>query len=392
MVVHGLFGFGFDHDAGQGFGAGVADDDAAGVLRVPASAARMRAATVGMLSSGIFSRTLTLTMTWGKTLRSAVSSSMALPVRAIRSRTTQRGEQAVAGGGEVGKQDVAGLLAAESRVVFQHLLEDVAVADGSAEHANAGALESGFEAHVGHGGGDDEVIGEEAARLEVAGGHEQDGVAVDRRCLGAGQHAAVGVAVEGEAEVGTAFGYLGGNPLGMEGAAVVVDVAAVGSDVEQGDVAAQSGEELGGDGCRSAVGAVDDDAQSGKVEAGDGVEEELDVIGRERGIVFNERQRNGIGRGHVGGMVQDFVFNGQFERIGELEAVAAEELDAVVVPGIVGGGDDDAGAEAVGAGEKGDGGGGDRRRRSRRSRRRRADRRRAWRRSRGSIRGCRGRG
>ena len=34
VVVHGGFAFGFDHDAGQGFGAGVADDDAAGVFQV----------------------------------------------------------------------------------------------------------------------------------------------------------------------------------------------------------------------------------------------------------------------------------------------------------------------------------------------------------------------
>jgi hypothetical protein len=32
--AHGRFAFGFDHDAGQGFGAAVADDDAAGVLQL----------------------------------------------------------------------------------------------------------------------------------------------------------------------------------------------------------------------------------------------------------------------------------------------------------------------------------------------------------------------
>ena len=41
-----------------------------------------------------------------------------------------------------------------------------------------------------------------------------------------------------------------------------------------------------------------------------------------------------------------------------LKPSRAEELDAVVLPGIVGGGDDDAGLEAVGAGEEGDGRGG----------------------------------
>ena len=101
----------------------------------------------------------------------------------------------------MGQEDVAGLLAAEGGVLLEHFFEDVAVADGGAEHADAAALEGGFEAHVGHGGGDDEVAGEQAAGFEVACGHEQDGVAVDDVVVCAGEHAAVGVAVEGEADL-----------------------------------------------------------------------------------------------------------------------------------------------------------------------------------------------
>jgi hypothetical protein len=85
--------------------------------------------------------------------------------------------------------------------VREHLLEDVAVADGGAQHADAAALEGRFKTHVGHGGGDDQVAGEQAAGFEVAGGHQQNGVAVEDVVVRAGQHAAVGVAVEGEAEV-----------------------------------------------------------------------------------------------------------------------------------------------------------------------------------------------
>ena len=51
-------------------------------------------------------------------------------------------------------------------------------------------------------------------------------------------------------------------------------------------------------------------------------------------------------------MVKNLLLHGQLDRIGELEAVGAEELDAVVLPGIVRGGDDDSGVEAMGAGEK----------------------------------------
>ncbi len=58
-------------------------------------------------------------------------------------------------------------------------------------------------------------------------------------------------------------------------------------------------------------------------------------------------------------MAEDLFFDGDFGGVGEFEAVGAEELDAVVLPGIVGGGDDYSGGEFVGVGEEGYGGGGD---------------------------------
>ena len=97
----------------------------------------MRAATDGIESSGFFSRTFTLTMTCGKTFRSAVSSSMHLAGARDQVEHHERGEQAVAGGGEVREEDVAGLLAAERGAVLLHLFEHVLVADGRAQHANA---------------------------------------------------------------------------------------------------------------------------------------------------------------------------------------------------------------------------------------------------------------
>ena len=111
--------------------------------------------------------------------------------------------------------------------------------------------------------------------------------------------------------------------------------------------AVEAAEELGGDGGGGSVGAVDDDVEAGEGEAGDGVDEELDVVVLIGGVVFDGRQGGGIGRGDLGGVMEDFVFDGELDGVGELEAVGAEELDAVVLPGIVRGGDDDAGVEAV---------------------------------------------
>ncbi len=81
---------------------------------------------------------------------------------------------------------------------------------------------------LGHGGGDHGVVGEEAEGLEVAAGEEQDGVAVDDVAVLVGEEGAVGVAVEGDAHGSLMRDNLAGYDAGMEGAAVLVDVAAVG--------------------------------------------------------------------------------------------------------------------------------------------------------------------
>ena len=268
------------------------------------------------------------------------------------------GEEAVAGGGDGGKEDVAGLLAAERGAGVAHLFEDVLVAYGGAEHADAGAGEGGFEAHVGHGGGDDDVVGEFAAGLEVAGAGEHDGVTVDDVAALVGEEGAVGIAVEGDAHGGAGDFNLGGDDLGVEGAAVLVDVAAVGRSVGDLDGAVEGVEELRGDGAGGSVSAVEDDAAVVEGEVGDGFEEEADVVGAVglvdlgQGWVFGERWVGGEDAG-------DLLLNAEFDFVGELVAVVAEDFDAVVLPGIVAGGDDDAGGEAVLAGQEGDGRGGD---------------------------------
>ena len=59
------------------------------------------------------------------------------------------------------------------------------------------------------------------------------------------------------------------------------------------------------------------------------------------------------------GMMQNLIFHRQLSRIGKLESIAAKEFDAVVLPGIVGSGDNNAGVEPVRPREKCDRGSGD---------------------------------
>jgi hypothetical protein len=65
-----------------------------------------------------------------------------------------------------------------------------------------------------------------------------------------------------------------------------------------------------------------------EVEAGNTVDEELNVIGLEAGIVFDGRQsgRVGIGRVVFGSVMEDFVFHGQFSASGSLKPSAPKSL------------------------------------------------------------------
>src|SRR5690348_669450 len=69
-------------------------------------------------------------------------------------------DEAIAGRGVVGENDVAGRLAAEIVAVLAHVLEDVAVADRRAHHAEPELGKMAFEAEVRHHGRDDAGLGE----------------------------------------------------------------------------------------------------------------------------------------------------------------------------------------------------------------------------------------
>ena len=120
----------------------------------------------------------------------------------------QRRDQAVAGGGEVGQDDVAGLLAADIEAVLAHMLADIAVADRRARQRQAVAAEIALQAEIGHDGGDDAVPAQPPVLVPGGGDHRHQLVAVDDAALLVDEDDAVGVAVERDAEIGAHLVHL----------------------------------------------------------------------------------------------------------------------------------------------------------------------------------------
>ena len=143
---------------------------------------------------------------------------------------------------------------------------------------------------------------------------------------------------------------------GMERAAAVVDVEAVGVVADGDDFGAEFLENERADEVGGAVSAIDDDFQAVEGNVVGGVFGELDVAAA--GVVdavgladLRGRQRRGFGF-----VAHDVALDEGFEVVGELVAVRAEDFHAVVLVRIVGGGDHDAGDGSHRFRQVGDGG------------------------------------
>ncbi len=191
---------------------------------------------------------------------------------------------------------------------------------------------------------------------QIAGGEEKDGVSVDHVAVAVGEEGAVGVAVKGDAEIGllgattsraTTAGWRAPQCSLMLRPSGLAWVKRTSPPAR----ALSSAKSCRRDGGGGSVGAVDDDALAREREVGNGFEQEADVLGAV-GVVDCGWGLMGAGRGAVGvgggvELAKDLCLDGEFGGVGKLEAVGAEELDSIVLPGIVRGGDDHAGAESL---------------------------------------------
>ena len=157
---------------------------------------------------------------------------------------------------------MARLLAAEVVAALAHRLDDIAVADRRAHERAADRLEGALETEVAHDRRDHRRLREGLLLVHRPGAEPHQRVAVEDLAPLVDHDHAVGVAVEGDADVGPQLADLGRRPLGMQRAALVVDVAPVRLAAELEDLGAELAEHRRADAVAGAVRAVDHDAHA----------------------------------------------------------------------------------------------------------------------------------
>ena len=242
--------------------------------------------------------------------------------------------------------------AAEAPAAVGQFAHDVAVAHGTAGEGDVQFAEREFESEVAHLRADNAAEFAPLA-LPVARDHVEQFVAVDDAAVMIDHDDAVAVAVEGDAQVRAGVQHLARQFFRHGRTAFLVDVQSVGRYADGADFRAEFLEHVRRDVVRGTVGAIDDDFQAAQFQArADGALAEFDIApGR---VVDSGSLADGL-RGNRGHFLVEFGLDGEFDRVGQFGALPGEELDAVVVEGIVGGADDDAGLGAQGARQIGDG-------------------------------------
>ena len=254
-----------------------------------------------------------------------------------------------------------GLLATQVVSPLDHLLDHVTVADGGLDHLAADALHGDVEPHVAHHGGHQGVVLQGPLLDHFRGADRHDPVAVHHVAVLVHEDDPIRVAVQGDTEIGAVLLDRLAHHLGVQRAALGVDVGAVGLDPDRDHLGAQFLEDCRGHLVGRPVGAVQHDLQAGEIEIlGKGALQEHDEAAG--GVVDTVGLAHLLGGGAqtVDALGEDQLLHHQFGFVRQLEAVAREELDAVVLKGVVRGRDHHTRVGAHGRGDVGDARGGER--------------------------------
>ena len=265
----------------------------------------------------------------------------------------ETGQDAVTGAGVLREDDMTALLAADTAAVLSHVLVDVLVAHSSLGVANALLIERLVEAKVGHNSRDYGVVHQLAVLLHVAAVDVQNVVAGDDIAFLVHAQAAVSVAVKCKTNVQSVLYHELLQPLNMSRASVVVDVQAVRLVVDDIGIRTQSIKNRLSDIPACTVGAVQTN-----LHALEGIDAQRDQITHIAvtacHIVHSASDVLAVSKGQLRPILIehmeltiDVVLHQQQGLFGHLLTVAVDQLDAVIVVGVVAGRDHNAAIKVI---------------------------------------------
>lgn len=230
------------------------------------------------------------------------------------------------------QQTICPEFSSQHPVPSQQFGHHIAIADLRPHERDMQFLQSQLQAEVAHQGADHTTL-QPPAFLQVARDEEKQFVAIHDRTGMVDHHHPVAVAVEGDAEVGMVLDHRSLQAIQVSGAALVVDVQAIRAGRQHRHFRAQFPEDAGSDLVGSAVGAVEHDLETVEVGAGrHAALAEFDVAPRRVIDPRNLAETGGLHHGHR--RIEQFLDH-QLDVVRQLGPLPGEELDAVVVVGIV---------------------------------------------------------
>ena len=255
----------FEHDAALGLRSGIPHDDTP-VLAIPFADLRDEGRGARKFLDGNFARHGNIDEHLGKARHDAGKLGERGPAATQNREDTEGGKEAVARGGVIEQDDMAALFAAQGIPAGAHGLDDITVAHARLHGLYAAPMEGLVKPKIAHDGRDQGVFSQQPSRLVIHGEHGHGGVAVDDAAEFVDEDEAIGVAVEGDADVGAVFANEGRAVAGMEGSDAVVDVVAVGLTAGGNDLGTEFLKNGRGDAIGRTVGAVDDDTETLEIE------------------------------------------------------------------------------------------------------------------------------
>ena len=167
------------------------------------------------------------------------------------------------------------------------------------------------------------------------GDHGHELVAIDDIALFIDDDDPVGISIERNADISAGFLDLFGHRFRRRRANLVIDIVAIGLDADGDDLRPQLPQRERGNLVGRTIGAIEHHAQPGQVDIGRqralGI---FDVAGARLFLAIGPADLHAV-RQHMGQIAVDQPLDIGLHLVGKLVAIRAEQLDAVIVIGIV---------------------------------------------------------